>query len=99
MKHFEDRDTPREHHIWQNPGSRMIDMSDPSVLVEYFEYIHENPTRDRFVDVAADYPYSSARDYAGMPGLVNIVKIPIVEQLLAASESFKSSFFVKHIRN
>jgi hypothetical protein len=51
------------------------------------------------VDTATDYPYSSARDYAGMKGLVKITKIPAVEQLLAASESFNSHFFVKYIRN
>ena len=68
-------------------------------LLEQFSFIHDNPVRDRFVDTAVDYPYSSARDYAGMKGLVNVTKLPMVEQQLAAAESFNSHFFVKYIRN
>jgi hypothetical protein len=37
--------------------------------------IHENPVVARFVDHEEDYPYSSAIDYSGQKGLVEIVKI------------------------
>ncbi|MCG2613059.1 transposase [Terrimonas sp. NA20] len=90
----------RQYNIWQNRSSRsIIEMDKPAGLVEYYEYIHENPVRERFVDHAPDFPYSSARDYAGSRGLVNITKLPSIEQLLAASESFSGSFLVKHVRN
>lgn len=90
----------RQYNIWQNRSSRsIIEMDQPARLVEYYEYIHENPVRERFVDLAPDFPYSSARDYAGYRGLVNITKLPAIEQLLGASESFNGSFLVKHIRN
>jgi REP element-mobilizing transposase RayT len=90
----------KKYHVWQNSSSPVFhDMKKTDTLVENISFIHENPVRDRFVDAATDYPYSSARDYAGMKGLVKITKIPAVEQLLAASESFNSHFFVKYIRN
>jgi REP element-mobilizing transposase RayT len=90
----------KKFHVWQNSGMPVIvDLRKTDALIEHFFFIHENPVRDRFVDTAADYPYSSARDYAGMPGPVKITKLTTVEQLLAASESFNSNFFVKYIRN
>ena len=90
----------RQYNIWQSRSSRsIIEMDQPARLVEYYDYIHENPVRERFVDLAADFPYSSARDYADARGLVNITKLPFIEQLLAASDSFSGSFLVKHVRN
>jgi hypothetical protein len=35
-------------------------------------YIHNNPIEAGFVEKAEDYLYSSARDYAGMKGLLSI---------------------------
>jgi REP element-mobilizing transposase RayT len=90
----------KKYQVWQNSSSpQFIDLKRTEALVEHFSFIHENPVRDRFVDTAADYPYSSARDYSGMQGLVKITKLTAVEQQLAASESFNSNFFVRYIRN
>jgi hypothetical protein len=36
-------------------------------------YIHENPVRAGWVESAEHYLYSSARNYAGLDGLVKIV--------------------------
>ena len=36
------------------------------------DYIHRNPVRDRIVMLPEDYLYSSASDYAGIKGLVNV---------------------------
>ena len=90
----------KKYHVWQSSSSpSFIDLKRTDALLEHISFIHENPVRDRFVDTATDYPYSSARDYAGMKGLVKITKIAAVEQQLAASESLNSNFFVKYIRN
>jgi REP element-mobilizing transposase RayT len=90
----------KKYHVWQSSSSpAFIDLKKTDALVEQVTFIHENPVRDRFVDSAADYPYSSARDYAGMKGLVKINKLSAVEQQLAASESLNSNFFVRYIRN
>ncbi|HTD93631.1 MAG TPA: hypothetical protein VK644_07465 [Chitinophagaceae bacterium] len=90
----------KKYHIWQTSSSPLhIDMKKHDILIEHFSHIHNSPVRDRFVDTAADYPYSSARDYAGMEGLVHITKPPAIEQELAAAESLNGNFFVKYIRN
>jgi putative transposase len=90
----------KKYHIWQTSSSPLhIDMKKHEILIEHFCHIHNSPVRDRFVDMAADYPYSSARDYAGMEGLVRISKPPSIEQELAAAESLNGNFFVKYIRN
>ena len=90
----------KKYHVWQSSSSpQFIDLRKTDALIENFSFIHDNPVRDRFVDAAVDYPYSSARDYAGMKGLVNITKLTAVEQHLAAAESFNSNFFVRYIRN
>ena len=36
------------------------------------EYIHQNPVEAGIVLCAEDYPYSSAKDYAGEKGLLKI---------------------------
>lgn len=36
------------------------------------EYVHQNPVKALIVDDAEEYVYSSARDYAGRKGLVQI---------------------------
>jgi len=38
-------------------------------------YIHNNPVRAELVGRAEDYLYSSARDYAGEKGLVEITMV------------------------
>lgn len=86
--------------IWQNCNSPVyIDLRNLPATLDYFEFIHNRPVRDRYVDMAADYSYSSARDYVGIKGLVNIAKLAAVEQQLAASESINDNFFVRYIRN
>ena len=90
----------RDFSIWQNTGKRvLVDMEDTAKLVDYIEYIHENPVRDRFVDAASDYPYSSARDYCGQKGLVHITRLPEIEQLLSAADGFANLFATRHTRS
>ena len=36
-------------------------------------YIHNNPLEAGFVDKPEEYLYSSARDYYGMKGLIDII--------------------------
>ena len=60
-------------HLWQNCSSPLhIDSSQPDLLVSRIEHIHENPVRERIVDLPEAYLYSSARDYNGGKGLVKV---------------------------
>jgi len=89
----------QKFHVWQTSSSPVfIDLQKKEAIIEHFEFIHNNPVRDRIVDTPSDYLYSSARDYSGMQGLVHITKPPLLEQQLVTSDS-TSSFFGKFIRN
>ena len=104
MKRFENAGNilglGKKYHVWQDSGNPVqVDLKKTDVLSEYSSFIHENPVRNRFVDTAVDYPYSSARDYAGIKGLVKIKKLTSVEQQLAATESLNGKFLVKYYRN
>jgi putative transposase len=89
----------QKFHVWQTSSSPIfIDLQKKESIIEHFEFIHNNPVRDRIVDTPSDYLYSSARDYSGMQGLVHITKPPLIEQQLVTSDS-TSSFFGKFIRN
>jgi putative transposase len=90
----------KKYEVWQNCGHPLhIDLRKTDILLEHVDFIHQNPVRDKIVDIAGEYMYSSARDYSGINGLVNIEKLPAVEQILAASETMNGNFFVKYIRN
>ena len=41
-------------------------------IQEYLKQIHNNPVRNKIVESPEDYLHSSARNYAGLKGLVNI---------------------------
>ena len=90
----------KKYHVWQTCSNPIfLDMKKTDILLEHFDHIHQNPVRDRVVDTAAEYLYSSARDYTGMKGLVHVTKLPAIEQQLAAAENMNGSFLVKYIRN
>ncbi len=44
------------------------------VLRQKLEYIHQNPVKWGYVDEPAHWLYSSARDYAGVAGLIPVFK-------------------------
>jgi len=75
--------------VWQEGDNRIyIDRKNIDVLSEHLKHIHNHPVRDRIVDKAEDYLYSSARDYAGMKGLVQVCMI---------RENYGSNFILRHI--
>lgn len=90
----------KKFQLWQNSSNPVyIDLKKTRTLIEYIQYVHDNPVRDRVVTAAEDYLYSSARDYAGMRGLVNIARLPVVEQQLSVVENVNGNFFGKYIIN
>ena len=70
--------------LWQNCSNpSFIDFKQPFRLKEKVLHIHENPVRDRIVDKPEEYLFSSARDYAGVKGLVKVTIIDFEELLQA----------------
>lgn len=67
LRHKKDR----THQLWQE-GSHPELVQSHKMMDQKIEYIHYNPVLDGYVDDPLDWPYSSARDYAGYPGLINV---------------------------
>jgi len=75
--------------VWQTTIHPIyIDLKDASQVKSQLSYIHCNPVRDRIVMLAEDYLYSSAGDYSGIKGLVNV-------QLLTEKEEM--DFLSRHL--
>ena len=53
-------------------GNHPIELSDNEMMDQKLDYIHNNPVEAGFVDKAEEYVYSSARDYSGSKGLLDI---------------------------
>jgi len=60
--------------LWRQ-DNHPIELYDHKILHQKLDYIHNNPVEARFVEKAEDYLYSSARDYYGMPGLIDILLV------------------------
>ncbi|NJN25809.1 MAG: hypothetical protein HC819_07500 [Cyclobacteriaceae bacterium] len=43
------------------------------MMEQRLDYLHENPVKEGWVDTPQDYLYSSARDYVGRKGLMDIM--------------------------
>ena len=52
-------------------------------------YIHENPVRAGIVEKAEDYLYSSARNYAGMDGVLDVIVSPLSIERIGLMRSIK----------
>jgi REP element-mobilizing transposase RayT len=57
--------------IWKD-GNQPKQLESNHFQQEKLDYLHQNPVEAEIVDHAEDYLYSSARDYAGKKGLLNI---------------------------
>ncbi|OAI40479.1 transposase [Planctomycetaceae bacterium SCGC AG-212-D15] len=59
------------HQLWQE-GSHPEQIQGDEMMRQKLEYTHNNPVRRGYVDDPVHWRYSSARDYAGMPGLIEV---------------------------
>lgn len=66
-----DNKNNKEFQFWQQHNHPII--LDTNFLIDQkLDYIHNNPVVAGFVEKPEDYLYSSARDYAGIKGLLDI---------------------------
>ncbi len=61
----------RTYQLWQE-GSHPEEIISDEMMRQKIEYIHHNPVRRGYVDEPTDWRYSSARNYAGLPGLIRV---------------------------
>ena len=62
----------KKFQIWTH-HNHPIELISNKFIDQKINYIHENPVKAGIVDNAEDYKYSSARNYAGEKGLIEVV--------------------------
>lgn len=60
-----------KYKVWQD-GNQPKQLISNKFMLEKLDYLHNNPVEAEIVDEPEDYVYSSARDYAGRKGLIDI---------------------------
>jgi REP element-mobilizing transposase RayT len=63
--------TGQTYQLWQE-GAHPKLIRDEEMMRQKLEYIHKNPVRRGYVDDPTHWRCSSARNYAGQPGLLNV---------------------------
>ena len=71
LKQFESVDGYR---FWRS-DNKPIELWSNAVIDQKIDYIHQNPVKEGLVFKAEDYMYSSAIDYAGENGMLEIIVI------------------------
>ncbi len=61
----------RTYQFWQ-AGSHAQMIGGEAMMRQKVEYIHANPVRRGYVDEPAHWRYSSARNYMGLPGILEV---------------------------
>jgi putative transposase len=61
----------KDWQFWQQ-HSKPLEIKDQEMFDKTLEYIHQNPVVAGFVIKPEDWKYSSARDFCGMKGLVEL---------------------------
>ncbi len=60
-----------DKQLWTHEN-HAVELSDNEMIDVKLEYIHQNPVKAGWVENADEYIYSSARNYAGLPGLIEM---------------------------
>jgi putative transposase len=63
-----------DYKVWQD-GYHAIECDSSTLLAQKLDYIHENPVRAKIVALPEEYIYSSAINYMGKEGLLDIIKV------------------------
>ncbi len=61
----------KTYQVWEE-GYQPKLMQTDAMMISKIGYIHENPVKRGYVDEAAHWRYSSARDYVDMDGLIEV---------------------------
>jgi putative transposase len=61
----------QQYQLWQEGGHPEL-IQGEEMMRQKLEYMHYNPVRRGYVDDPVHWRYSSARNYAGLPGLITV---------------------------
>ena len=65
--------TETQYQFWQE-GVHPELLQSEDMVRQKINYIHQNPVKRGYVDLPEHWRYSSARDYIGMKGLLDVCK-------------------------
>jgi REP element-mobilizing transposase RayT len=63
------------YKVWQD-GYHGEPIESNKFIYQKLNYIHRNPVVDRIVEKPEDYIYSSARNYASLEGVMDVIVLP-----------------------
>jgi len=66
--------TETSYQVWQE-GSAWKLIQSEEMMIERINYIHNNPLKRGYVDEAAHWRYSSARNYENKEGLIDVKRM------------------------
>ena len=66
--------TQTTYQLWQE-GFQPKLITNEKMMIETINYIHQNPVKRGYVDVAKYWRYSSARDYEDIKGLIDVERM------------------------
>jgi putative transposase len=64
----------KNFRFWQD-GNHPVELFSPPFAKQKLDYIHNNPVVEMFVVEPHEYLFSSAKNYTGMNGLLDVVLI------------------------
>ena len=64
------------YQFWQN-DNHPVELSSPNWIFEKLNYIHQNPVKNGLVEQPEHYLFSSARQYLGQEGLLEVSVIDL----------------------
>jgi len=64
----------QNYQFWQQ-HNHPIELTNPTIVAQKLAYLHQNPVEAGFVSEPEDYWYSSAKDYAGQKGFLDLIFI------------------------
>ena len=67
----QEQDRNHKYSLWQTEKN-VLPVFSEGMFMEKVNYIHQNPVQAGFVTKEEDWKYSSARDFCGMKGLVEL---------------------------
>ena len=77
-----------KYQVWTHENHAEIVYSN-QFMDSKINYIHENPVRAGIVERAEDYLYSSARNYAGLDGMLGVMVNPLPIERIGLMRSIK----------
>ncbi|WP_419698377.1 REP-associated tyrosine transposase [Mucilaginibacter sp. NFX135] len=69
----------RNYKVWQD-GYHGIACDNTNMLSQKLDYIHNNPVKTGIVTIPEHYLYSSAANYAGEDGLMEVILLDLVSR-------------------